>query len=67
VNPQVTMTRPLAINPQFMIASSLTARTIKHESRNPIICLVPREETKIDAAERDRQDSLVFLHTLVMG
>jgi len=68
MNPQITMLRSTGIEVRFPIVDNLAFRTAGRQS--PALHADPVDlvqDTTLDAAERDRQDSLAFLHKLVMG
>jgi len=68
MHPQTTTTMTTGFNAQFIFANGLPARALDPE--RPALHVSPAapiENDPIDSAERERQDSLAFLHALVMG
>ena len=68
MNPQITTTRPAGIDAQFLVATSRGPRVVGHDKPAVRFGNVrPIEDVTVGTPERDRQDSLAFLHKLVMG
>ena len=67
MNPEITV-RPAGIDVSFLLAGNPKARV--GEARKPVPdshSVARVEDTANEAAESARQDSLAFLHRLVMG
>ena len=68
MNPEVTTTSATGIDVRFLIAANAAARAARPRRPVPQIDVEELiEEPTIDSAEQARQDSLEFLHKLVMG
>jgi hypothetical protein len=68
MNPQITMTRMAGANHRLLVVDYPAGRTAGRKT--PAVQANPADliqDTTVDAAERDRQDALAFLHKLVMG
>ena len=66
MNPQVTMARTIGPDPAYFAVSGGEVRTVAPVKRS-YAAPVRIESAPIETAERDRLDSLTFLHKLVMG
>lgn len=68
MNPQITMTRTAGIDARFLVATSRGRRVAGHaEPAERFAAVEAIEEAAVGTPEQDRQDSLAFLHRLVMG
>ena len=68
MNTEGTKTNPAQMDTRFLMAAS--AVPFRAERRKPtprIEAINPIEQPKVDPAETARQESLDFLHKLVMG
>jgi hypothetical protein len=68
MNPQLTTTETMRSNVQFFVATEQVSRTLNRERPVPQVDhgVEVVDNIGMDPAERDRQDSLAFLHRLVM-
>ena len=68
MHPRTTSQRPAQPDIRFLIGEQQAMRASHQRTpQAPTEDQTITSEPEVDAAERDRQDSLAFLHGLVMG
>ncbi len=67
MSPHVTVTKPEALHRDSLLAGVMEAPAKRPSTITAVGPLTTGQAALIDAAERERQDSLAFLHALIMG
>jgi hypothetical protein len=68
MNPEITVTRPAGISIHFLLAGNPMPRFASIRKPFPDTDSAdPVEDAASKAAEPEREDSLAFLHKLIMG
>jgi hypothetical protein len=67
MKPQTTITRPATIDPRFLHTTGRFPRIDQSGIKPAHIDRAQAAQPPVSPAERARQDSLAFLHALVMG